>query len=63
MFHHWAGYAMFVLALVHTFPFIVYNISQGEMIEEWKTSIVYWTGIGAIIPQAYLTIMSFPSIR
>ncbi|KAJ5604927.1 hypothetical protein N7510_010081 [Penicillium lagena] len=63
VFHHWVSYAMFVLALIHTFPFIVYNISQGDMVNEWKTSLVYWTGIGAIIPQAYLTIMSLPSIR
>lgn len=54
---------MFILALVHTFPFIVYNIQMGDMVEEWRTSVVYWTGVVAIIAQAYLTIMSLPCIR
>lgn len=63
VFHHWTSYAMFVLALIHTFPFIVYNKREGEMVMEWKTDVVYWTGVGAIIPQAYLTFMSVPFIR
>ncbi|KAJ5895292.1 Riboflavin synthase-like beta-barrel [Penicillium taxi] len=63
VFHHWTSYAMFALALIHTFPFIIYNINHGDMVKEWKTSLVYWTGIGTIIPQAYLTIMSLPFIR
>lgn len=54
---------MFVLALVHTFPFIVYHIDQGDMVDQWKTEVTYWTGVAAIIPQAYLTFMSFPAIR
>lgn len=54
---------MFVLALVHTFPFIIYHIDKGDMVKQWKTSLVYWTGIGAIIPQTYLTILSLPFIR
>ncbi|RJE22999.1 Ferric-chelate reductase [Aspergillus sclerotialis] len=33
------------------------------MVKEWNTSLVYWTGVAALIPQAYLTFMSFPSIR
>lgn len=63
VFHHWTSYAMFVLALIHTFPFIVYNIQQGEMVSEWNSSVVYWTGVAALIPQAYLTFMSLPWIR
>ncbi|RDW67203.1 uncharacterized protein DSM5745_09069 [Aspergillus mulundensis] len=63
VFHHWTSYAMFVLALVHTFPFIVYNISKGQMVSEWKSSVVYWTGVIALVAQAYLTFMSLPSIR
>ncbi|KAF3386518.1 Ferric/cupric reductase transmembrane component 7 [Penicillium rolfsii] len=63
IFHHWTSYAMFMLALIHTFPFIIYHIDKGDMVNQWKTSLVYWTGIGAIIPQAYLTIMSAPIIR
>lgn len=54
---------MFVLALVHTFPFIVYHIQQGDMVKQWNTSLVYWTGVAALIAQAYLTFMSFSSIR
>ncbi|KAL4965311.1 ferric reductase family protein [Aspergillus stella-maris] len=63
VYHHWTSYAMFVLALVHTFPFIVYNISQGSMMSEWRTSVCYWTGVAALICQAYLTFMSLPAIR
>jgi ferric-chelate reductase len=29
VFHRWTSWAMFVLALVHTFPFIVYHIWKG----------------------------------
>ena len=63
VFHHWTSYAMFVLALVHTFPFIIYHIDKGDMVKKWDTDIVYWTGVAAIIPQAYLTFMSIPAIR
>ncbi|KAL4877339.1 ferric reductase like transmembrane component-domain-containing protein [Aspergillus karnatakaensis] len=63
VFHHWTSYAMFVLALIHTFPFIVYRISIGSMMYTWRTSVFYWTGVAALIPQAWLTFMSFPSIR
>ncbi|KAL4918668.1 ferric reductase NAD binding domain-containing protein [Aspergillus aurantiobrunneus] len=63
VFHHWTSYAMFVLGLVHTFPFIVYRIEIGEMMMEWRTSVFYWTGVATLIPQAYLTFMSLPSIR
>ncbi|KAL4862822.1 hypothetical protein BDV12DRAFT_206971 [Aspergillus spectabilis] len=63
VFHHWTSYAMFALALIHTFPFIVYRISIGSMMYTWRTSVFYWTGVAALIPQAWLTFMSFPSIR
>ncbi|OJJ55710.1 hypothetical protein ASPSYDRAFT_158264 [Aspergillus sydowii CBS 593.65] len=63
VFHHWTSYAMFVLALIHTFPFIVLHIQEGDMVSEWNTSLVYWTGVAALIPQAYLTFMSLPAIR
>ncbi|KAJ5096141.1 hypothetical protein NUU61_005497 [Penicillium alfredii] len=63
VFHHWTSYAMFVLALIHTFPFIVYHIWSGDMVMEWKTSVVYWTGVVALIAQTYLTVMSLPAIR
>ncbi|KXG53885.1 Riboflavin synthase-like beta-barrel [Penicillium griseofulvum] len=63
VFHHWTSYAMFVLALVHTFPYIVYHIRKGDMMHQWKTSVVYWTGVVSLISQAYLTLMSLPFIR
>jgi len=63
VFHHWTSYAMFVLALVHTFPFIIYHIWKGDMVKQWKTSVVYWTGIIAMLAQTYLTVMSLPAIR
>lgn len=63
VFHHWTSYAMFTLALVHTFPFIIYHEWKGDMVKQWKTSVVYWTGVVTIIAQAYLTLMSLPFIR
>ena len=61
--HRWISYAMFVLALVHTFPFIVKSIEKGEMVMNWKTSVFYWTGVAALVPQAWLTLASVPFIR
>ncbi|OJD33804.1 ferric-chelate reductase [Diplodia corticola] len=63
VFHRWTSYAMFVLALVHTFPFIIYHIWYGDMVKKWKTDMVYWTGVVALIFQTYLTVMSFGPIR
>lgn len=54
---------MFVLALIHTFPFIIFHIWKGDMVKQYNTSVVYWTGIVALIFQTYLTVMSLPSIR
>ncbi|KAK8185989.1 ferric-chelate reductase-like protein [Phyllosticta citribraziliensis] len=63
IFHQWASYAMFLLALIHTFPFIKYHIDKGDMVEEWNTSVVYWTGVVALLAQAYLTVFSIRPIR
>ncbi|KAH8897421.1 putative ferric reductase transmembrane component [Thozetella sp. PMI_491] len=63
VFHTWVAWAMLVLALVHTFPFIVFHTWKGDMVTLWNTSVVYWTGVAALIPQAYLTFMSLPRIR
>ncbi|KAI1382929.1 putative FRE ferric reductase-like transmembrane component [Hypoxylon trugodes] len=63
VFHNWVGWAMFALALVHTFPFIVFHIWKGDMVYQWNTSVVYWTGVVAIIAQAYLQIFSLRFIR
>jgi len=63
VFHRWASWAMFVLALIHTFPFIVFHIWTEDMMMQWKMSVVYWTGTVALIAQAYLNIMSIGVIR
>ncbi|KAI1205202.1 putative FRE ferric reductase-like transmembrane component [Annulohypoxylon truncatum] len=63
VFHNWVGWAMFALALVHTFPFIVFHIWKGDMVNQWDTSVVYWTGVVAIIAQAYLQVFSLRFIR
>lgn len=63
VFHAWLAWAVLVLALLHTFPFIVYNYRMGMMVEMWETMFSYWTGVAALVPQAYLTFMSIPWIR
>lgn len=63
VFHRYTSYAMFVLALIHTFPFIVYHIQKGDMMMKWRTDVVYWTGVIALLFQAYLTCMSCAPIR
>ncbi|TVY42282.1 Ferric/cupric reductase transmembrane component [Lachnellula occidentalis] len=63
VFHRWTSWTMFVLALVHTFPFIVVHMQKHDMMLQWRTSVVYWTGVAALIPQAWLNIMSIGSIR
>ncbi|KAF8536154.1 ferric reductase NAD binding domain-containing protein [Trichophaea hybrida] len=63
VFHRWTSWAMFILALVHTFPFIVYHIWKGDMMSQYKTTIWYWSGVATLIPQAWLTFMSIGPIR
>jgi predicted ferric reductase len=63
VFHRWSAWTMFVLALIHTFPFLVVNIQSGDMMLQWQTSMGYWSGVAALIPQAYLTIFSIGTIR
>lgn len=63
VFHNWVGWAMFALALIHTFPFIVFHQWKGDMTKQWNTSVVYWTGVVALLAQAYLQVFSFRFIR
>lgn len=63
VFHRWISYACFVLALVHTFPFIVYNIWLGTLRSEWMTNVCYWTGVVALLAQAWLTFASIGPLR
>lgn len=63
VFHRWISYACFVLALIHTFPFIVYNIQTSTMVEQWNTSVFYWTGVVALLAQGWLTFASISPLR
>lgn len=63
VYHRWISYAFFVTALVHTFPFIVYNIQTGTMVSSWNTTVFYWTGVIALIAQGYLTFASISPLR
>ena len=64
MFHRWSAYAFFVLALMHTFPFIVYHIRFHDMMMHVQMSVLfYWTGIVALVFQAWLTFASHSVIR
>ncbi|KAL6822747.1 ferric reductase like transmembrane component domain-containing protein [Trichoderma sp. SZMC 28015] len=64
VFHRWISYAFFVLALMHTFPFIVYHIRFHDMQHHFSSNLVfYWTGIVALIFQAWLTFASHSTIR
>ncbi|KAM0521916.1 hypothetical protein ACHAPE_002480 [Trichoderma viride] len=64
VFHRWISYAFFILALLHTFPFIVYHIRWHDMEKHFASSLVfYWTGIVALLLQAWLTFASHSTIR
>jgi len=63
IFHRWISYAFLILALIHTFPFIVYNIQQSMMVDMWQTSVFYWTGVVALVAQAWLTLASVGPLR
>ncbi|TID25804.1 hypothetical protein E6O75_ATG03667 [Venturia nashicola] len=64
VFHRWIAYAFFILSLLHTFPFIVYHIHWHSMKAHFMGSLLfYWTGIVAIIFQAWLTFASHSTIR
>lgn len=63
VFHRWISYAFFITALIHTFPFIIYNIQTGAMVSSWNTTVFYWTGVIALIAQAYLNFASISPLR
>lgn len=63
IFHRWLSWAMYALALVHTFPFIVHHRQQGDMGKQWGTSAYYWTGVIALLAQSWLSFMSLGPIR
>ncbi|KAG5641814.1 hypothetical protein DXG03_004156 [Asterophora parasitica] len=63
VFHRWAAWIMYITSLLHTFPFIVYNVEQGKMSLVYSTKSYYWTGVAALIPQTWLILMSWGPIR
>ena len=63
VFHRWLAWAMYILALVHTFPFIVYHRKLGDMGLQWGTGAYYWTGVIALLAQSWLQFMSLGAIR
>ncbi|KAF1922874.1 putative ferric-chelate reductase [Didymella exigua CBS 183.55] len=65
VFHRWSAYAFFLLALMHTFPFIVYHIRFHDMVSQvtMMNTLFYWTGIVALIFQAWLTFASHSMMR
>lgn len=63
VFHRWISYAMYILALIHTFPFIIYAIQEGAMVLSWNMTLFYWTGVVALIAQTYLTFASMSPLR
>ncbi|KAK5681599.1 hypothetical protein LTS10_006132 [Elasticomyces elasticus] len=63
VFHRWISYAMYVLALIHTFPFIIFHIWKGDMTKQWNTSVFYWTGVVTLIAQTWLTFASITPLR
>jgi hypothetical protein len=64
VFHRWISYAFFILALLHTFPFLVYHIRWHDMENHFASNLVfYWTGIVALIFQAWLNFASHSTIR
>ncbi|KAG8959944.1 hypothetical protein FRC03_007276 [Tulasnella sp. 419] len=63
VYHRWVAWVMYVLALIHTFPFIILNIKNGTMVAAWKTRVWYWSGVAALVPQTWLVFMSWGPIR
>ena len=43
-----------ITSLIHTFPFIVQSIRLHEMTNKWNTTLYYWSGVAALVPQVSL---------
>ena len=65
VFHRWIAYAFFILALMHTFPFVVWHIRNHDMVTQFTVDNVfeYWTGVVALLFQTWLTFASCGPIR
>ena len=63
IWHNWVSWAMFVLALIHTFPFVVFRTWKGDVHKEFVKGGIWLTGVIALIAQAWLTGISISWIR
>lgn len=63
VWHGWISWAMLVLALIHTFPFIIFHQSQHDLVKTWHDGGLWLTGVIALIAQAWLTFMSISWVR
>ncbi|KAF8075223.1 ferric reductase NAD binding domain-containing protein [Lyophyllum atratum] len=63
VFHRWTAWIMYITSLIHTFPFIRFNVWIGKMELYYETKSYYWTGVAALIPQTWLILMSWGPIR
>ncbi|EKM52154.1 uncharacterized protein PHACADRAFT_212732 [Phanerochaete carnosa HHB-10118-sp] len=63
VYHRWTALFMYITSLLHTFPFIRFNIHAGDMVHKYNTTPWYWSGIAALVPQTWLIFMSWGFIR
>ncbi|RAH49997.1 ferric reductase family protein [Aspergillus brunneoviolaceus CBS 621.78] len=63
LWHGWIAWAMWVLALIHTFPFIIYHIWKGDLVYQWNDGGVWVTGVVALLAQTWLTVLSISWLR
>jgi predicted ferric reductase len=63
IWHNWVSWAMFVLALIHTFPFVIFRTWKGDVYKEFTKGGIWLTGVIALIAQTWLTGMSISWIR
>lgn len=63
VWHNWLAWVMYVLALIHTFPFIVYRIWTGDIVAEWNSGGIWVTGVVALLAQTWLTFFSIRWLR
>ncbi|KAI0794429.1 ferric reductase NAD binding domain-containing protein [Fomes fomentarius] len=63
VYHRWTAWIMYVLALIHTLPFLIRSYKDGTLRPIWERTPWYWTGVAALVPQTWLVVMSWGPIR
>lgn len=63
VWHSWLAWASFVLALIHTFPFVVYGMDMGSIEMDWSMGGLWKNGVIALVAQAWLTFFSIRWLR